>query len=221
MDEHYTVFRDFDPKSTPSRLIADAGPEPVGETLRGFTASTAEIVTAIEELAGLDADLIVSTPAGRQPWPRAALHALFDSALHERDILATLALPFPHDVEQAAGTDAAADTGRVELAAIASYQILLTGRILCMVGIQTDLSLHLVDGPLLRLVVAGAAVIVHTDRRHFADALPDPVRGDGCMACAGPATAVLDAMAGRGNLTDVLTGPPAAAAALSVLAGVL
>jgi uncharacterized protein (TIGR03083 family) len=214
-DEHYTVFRNFDPKSTPSRLIADAGPEPVAETLSGFAASTTRTVTAIDDLANIHADLLIATPAGRQPWPRAVLHGLFDSALHERDILVALSLPIPHDSDAAAGTDA------VELAAVASYQVLLTGRILCMVGIQTELCLNLVGGPSLRLLVAGASVDVHTDRRRSADA-PSNAGPDGeCMNCTGPATAVLDAMAGRANLSDVLTGPPAAAAALTVLAGVL
>jgi uncharacterized protein (TIGR03083 family) len=211
-DEHFTVFRSFDPKSTPSRLIADAGPETVAESLRTFTASTSRLVTAVDGLADLEADLLISTPAGRQPWPRAVLHGLFDSALHERDILVALSLPIPHDSDTAAGTDA------VELRAIASYQLLLTGRILCLVGTQTDLCLHLVGGPTLRLLVAGASVDVHADRTESDEA---PIGDGGSMACSGPATAVLDAMAGRENLTDVLTGPPAAAAALSVLAGVL
>jgi uncharacterized protein (TIGR03083 family) len=211
-DEHYTVFRNFDPKSTPSRLIADAGPEPVAETLSGFATSTTRTVTAINELADLEEDLLIATPAGRQPWPRAVLHGLFDSALHERDILVALSLPVPHD------SGAAATTNAVELAAVASYQVLLTGRILCMVGIQTELCLHLVGGPTLRLLVAGASVDVHADRTESDEA---PIGDGGSMACSGPATAVLDAMAGRENLADVLTGPPAAAAALSVLAGVL
>ena len=215
VDEHYTVFRTFDPKSTPSRLIADAGPESVADTLSGFAGSTARVVTAVDELADLDADLLISTPAGRQPWPRAVLHGLFDSALHERDILAALSLPIPHDSDAVAASDA------VELTAIASYQILLTGRILCMVGIQTDLCLNLVGGPSLQLVVAGASVDVHTDHSRSDHAPSDPVRDGEYLDCSGPATAVLDAMAGRANLSDVLTGPPAAAAALSVLAGVL
>ena len=214
-DERYAVFRNFDPKSTPSRLIADAGPEPVAETLLGFAASTARIVTAVDELSDVDDVLLISTPAGRQPWPRAVLHGLFDSALHERDILVALSLPVPHDPAAAAGADA------LELSAVARYQVLLTGRILCMVGIQTDLCLQLVGGPSLRLVVAGASVDVHTDHSRTNDATSEPVPGNGCVDCTGPATAVLDAMAGRENLSDVLTGPPGAAAALSVLAGVL
>jgi hypothetical protein len=41
------------------------------------------------------------------------------------------------------------------------------------------------------------------------------------MACGGPAARVLDAMAARYDLSTVLTGPPEAVAALSVLATVL
>lgn len=193
--ERFTGFSAFDPRSTPKAMLVAAGEQSLEQTLQAFTDSTERMVREIDRLALGDPGLLVATPAGRQLWHRAALHGLFDSALHERDILVPLSEPVRYDA--------------AEMAAVAGYQFLLTGRILSLAGATVELSVRLDSGPTLQLVVDGPVVDVRdTGAEEKAD-------------CSGPATAVLDAMAGRGRLAAVLTGPPEAVAALSVLATVL
>jgi len=194
--ERFDGFRGFDPKSTPGSWLKAAGDEPAPATLAEFTRSTASALSTADQLASRGDELLVATPAGRQPWHRAILHASFDSAVHERDILEPL------------GRRAAADPA--EVGAIAAYQLLLNARVLAVVGVQLDLALCLDPGIELRAIVDGAIVEVRRDRI-----------GGAALVGSGPADQVLDAMSGRGDLAEAVSGPPEVATALSALRGLL
>ena len=198
--ERFTYFSTFDPKATPAALITEAGPEDVGVTLDAFVRSTERLLGLVDELAAArDSELLVSTPAGRQPWHRSLLHGLFDSAVHERDIVE----PLPARSAPIVGPD--------ELRAIASYQVLLIARILAMVGAPVDLGLELHGGPSLHVVVDGPVVSVQP---LVDDAKP-------AMRASGDVVAVLDATTGRGAMSDVLDGPPEVAMGLSALSSLV
>jgi len=194
-NERYSGFKDFNPRTSPDQLLVEEGPQSAAQSLSDFESGIAMSRKLVDELAAGPSDLLVSTPAGRQPWPRAALHALFDSSIHERDI----ALPL--------GRTVSAPTA--ELAAIAGYQLLLTARVVCAAGTPLSLSVRLTGLPTFRVTVDGPVVeVVRTDEAAV-------------ISCGGEAAEVLDAMAGRGELASVLDGPPAAARALQGLKGFL
>ena len=198
--ERFTYFSTFDPKATPAALIAESGPQDVGVTLDAFVRSTERLLSLVDELAARgDDDLLVSTPAGRQPWHRSLLHGLFDSAVHERDIVA----PLPARSAPIVGPD--------EVRAIASYQVLLVARVLAAVGASVDLALELHGGPTLHVVVDGPLVSVQ----------PLAEGASPALRAAGEVIAVLDATTGRGAVADVLDGPPEVALGLSALASLV
>jgi uncharacterized protein (TIGR03083 family) len=191
--ERFDAFKTFDPRTTPDTWVQARHESPAG-TLGIYDNSSTALMKVID---GLDADgtLLVATPAGRQPWPRALLHALFDSAIHERDILEPL------------GVEVAADAD--ELSAIAAYQVLLAARVACLAGLPLDVTLRLDGADTLSVAIDAAVVDVHRDA------------ADGGEVATGSAVAVLDAMAGRGDLDAVLTGSPVAVTALSTLRALL
>ena len=85
-----------DPATTPSQWLAAAPPVEPDETLAAFARSSRAVIDAGESLA---ADVPVGSPAGRQPWARVLLHALFDALVHERDVTEPLGHPTPASPE--------------------------------------------------------------------------------------------------------------------------
>jgi uncharacterized protein (TIGR03083 family) len=189
-DEKFTPFKTFDPKVTPTELVRAAGSQDPAVTVAEFARTTQSLTSTLVELGDDDSLLLVS-PAGRQPWPRSILHALFDSAVHERDITRPLGLDAEPSVD--------------EVGAIAAYQVLLASRVACMFGMSYAVELALEGAPVLTVRVDGPAVEVI---RAF---------GTGAPVATGDAIDVLDAMTGRGELSDALDAPSAVIAGLSTL----
>lgn len=187
--EKFTPFASFDPRVTPAELVRDAGEQAPAETRVDFERATTTLIGALAELD--DDSLLVPTPAGRQPWPRSVLHALWDSSVHERDITVPLGL--------------SADGPAEEFGPIAAYQVLLASRVACMFGSSYSAELALDGAPTLTVRVDGPAVSVTRETR------------SGAPVGHGDVVAVLDAMAGRGELTDVLDAPAEVVAGLSTL----
>jgi uncharacterized protein (TIGR03083 family) len=191
--ERFDGFKSFDPRNTPNEWVRAERDTSPAQTLDEFERSTAAVLAAAESLDDAGATLM-ATPAGRQPWPRALLHGLFDSFTHERDIAV------PLDRQQAPGVD---------LAPVACYQVLLASRIACLVGASFTATLLLAGGPDLTVTVDGPRVeVVRAER------------AEGLIG-RGHALDVLDAMAGRGSLPDALDAPPPLHTALSALSTLL
>lgn len=186
----------FSPRTTPLDVMAAEGEQSVDATVAAFTTTTEQFLDELARMPENPEDLLVSSPVGRQPWHRAALHAHFDSGIHERDIL----MPLGRRSEASAE----------EVAVIAAYQVLVVGRILSLVGASLDLGLSLQRGPDLRVRVDGALASVE---RGNLDGAAIEARGD--------VEEVLDAMVGRGDLASVLEGPPEAVTALSAIAALV
>jgi uncharacterized protein (TIGR03083 family) len=143
--ERYERTRGFDPKTTPSAwLAAEPAGEPA-ETLAAFEGSTRAVIDAGDALG---ADVLVGSPAGRQPWPRVVLHALFDAVVHERDVTEPL------------GRSTAAP---VQVPVVA-YTLLLAARVACAFGrelaVRVDLGEQVLD-----VSVRGPAVAVEPAQR--------------------------------------------------------
>lgn len=196
--EKFGFFSTFNPKQTPLEHLAAQGPDPVEATRAAYAETTQRLIAVADELAAEDADLLVASPVGRQPWHRSLLHGLFDSAVHERDVLVPLGRA-PEPAPPAA-----------EVTAIAAYQVLLVGRFLAVVGTPIDLALHLDGGPSLRFRVDGPVVSVQ------------PGGTDGAAVVArGEVDAVLDAMVGRGDLGAALDAPPEVVTAMSSISSLV
>jgi uncharacterized protein (TIGR03083 family) len=88
--EPTTFLRGFDPTSSPEAVIAPQRAQPNAAALASLTASTARLDDALA--AGDDDEwpLLSESPFGHVPLRVIAAHSLWDSWLHERDILGPL-----------------------------------------------------------------------------------------------------------------------------------
>jgi uncharacterized protein (TIGR03083 family) len=82
----------FDPVTSPAALVAGTQEIPSSEVLDRFAASTAALTDLLASLAGDDWSTIAEAPPGHLAISAVAHHALWDSWVHERDILAPLGI---------------------------------------------------------------------------------------------------------------------------------
>jgi uncharacterized protein (TIGR03083 family) len=82
----------FDPVASPAELVAGTQEIPSSEVLDRFAASTAALTDLLASLAGDDWSTIAEAPPGHLAISAVAHHALWDSWVHERDILAPLGI---------------------------------------------------------------------------------------------------------------------------------
>lgn len=90
----------FDPVASPAALVAGAGEPSSAEVLEGFAASTAALC---DRWASLDDDewaTIAEAPPGHVAIDALAHHALWDSWVHERDVLAPLGRPMAEEPDE-------------------------------------------------------------------------------------------------------------------------
>jgi uncharacterized protein (TIGR03083 family) len=179
------LFASFDPTATPEAELAPLRGIDPAEHLAAIRTGTAEILRAARELAargveGEEAD----TPLGWVPWPLAVNHLLWDSWLHERDVL----LPLGR----------APDPDPAEVHLVGSYQLVILGAVLSRFGgtATVDLRLEGACGGAQRLRVGDEVVVDHP---------VEPPGEEGCIR--GDAVAVIEAMSGRGDLAALARGP--------------
>jgi uncharacterized protein (TIGR03083 family) len=169
----------FDPAVTPAQLVEAAPVVTDAELLDSLAASTDNLA---EALADIDADgwaLAAEAPPGHLAVGAVALHALWDSWVHERDILLPLGETPPEEADEVAGSlRYVAGLGPAILATTGSTR---TGTF----GVEAT-------GPDMSMVVSvGSEVVVREA----------PVPG-GVATLRGPAPDLVDALSLR-------TGPPA------------
>jgi uncharacterized protein (TIGR03083 family) len=80
----------FDPVATPAQLVDRDRGTPVAETLARFTAGNDALAAAIDALDDAGWTALAEAPPGHLPIALVADHALWDSWVHERDILLPL-----------------------------------------------------------------------------------------------------------------------------------
>lgn len=81
---------EFDPVATPAELVAAGRGTSVGDTLAQLTAGHDALAAVIDALDGPDWDTLAEAPPGHLPIHLVADHALWDSWVHERDIVLAL-----------------------------------------------------------------------------------------------------------------------------------
>lgn len=188
------LFTAFDPRATPEAELAPLRGRDPAEHLAVIRDGTAVLLAAGRDLVDHGVDEEADTPLGWVPWPLAVNHLLWDSWLHERDILVPLgAAPAPDPVE---------------VGLVGSYQLAILGQVLSMFGMRCTVDLRLEGGcgGAQRLRVGDEVVVDHPD---------EPPSEEGCIR--GDAVAVIEAMSGRGDLGGVAAGPEAMLRAAGVL----
>ena len=88
--EPTTILRGFDPTSSPDRVIASMRAASPAEVLDALAASTANLLAALSAVGEDEWTLRSESPLGHVPVRAIAAHSLWDSWLHERDILMPL-----------------------------------------------------------------------------------------------------------------------------------
>ena len=93
----------FDPVASPAELVAGAGDVDTGALLDRFVASTAALTTLLASLDDDDWSKLAEAPPGHLTVSAVTHHALWDSWVHERDVLVPLGIePDREDDEIAA-----------------------------------------------------------------------------------------------------------------------
>lgn len=93
----------FDPVASPAQLVAGSGDVSTGEVLARFVASTGTLVGLCSSLDHAGWSAAAEAPPGHVSVSAVAHHALWDSWVHERDVLVPLGLaPEPEADEVAA-----------------------------------------------------------------------------------------------------------------------
>lgn len=175
----------FDPRNTPHDLVVAERGRPPSEILDELEVSTELVATALS--ATEPAWSLLPWVAGLRYRPfLGGLHLLWDSWLHERDLLLPLGLGGDHPED--------------ELAAVAHYGVFLPA-VIASLGRWTESSLtvdvHLWDRTdrWMRLDIGGAITLGPLPT----DAPP------ASLVLEGPTIATVEALTGRGDLDDVAT----------------
>jgi uncharacterized protein (TIGR03083 family) len=84
-------LRTFDPVDTPAQMVAAERGKPPGAVLDGFVESNAALADAFAGVTAEDwSEVLAEAPPGHVSLRCIALHALWDSWVHERDVLLPL-----------------------------------------------------------------------------------------------------------------------------------
>lgn len=94
----------FDPKATPAAIAAAVAAEPAEKTFADLEASTEEVCRTIEALSDDDLSVLAEAPPGHVSIEAVVHHALWDSWIHERDMLLPLGDDVPVVAEEVRST---------------------------------------------------------------------------------------------------------------------
>jgi uncharacterized protein (TIGR03083 family) len=191
-DRTFDITAGHDPRITPGQRLAASADEPPDATLSRLVTTTSQALAVLRDRLAQGRRFDVHLPYGPMDWTILVLHGLWDSWVHERDVLLPRGASHPCD---------AATTGYV-----AAYGVFAAAAVASRFGdpARCQLTLSGPGGGVFDLDNHGGVVTLTVTQ----------------MSAAGPPTAqVTDALAGRaqaGALLDHL--PPATRAALSRLA---
>lgn len=204
--EPTTYLRGFDPTTSPDAVIAPKRDASRDEALAAFGESTDQLAAALDDIGDDEWSLQSESPFGHVPLRVIAAHALWDSWLHERDVLVPLGRAAPVEDE--------------ELLAATTFTLFYGG---AQGGVLDDPD-AVGDGPdaPIEVTVAfddlpGRPLRIRIDR----DVVVEPADGDGDGGGDGGGDAVLgggavefvEAVSGRAPAESVLARLPADLAA--------
>jgi uncharacterized protein (TIGR03083 family) len=188
----------MDPRTDPKRwLLASEGESPE-QTLAAMERSFGDELTAFDSRGDADDDDMVRSPYGPVHWSILGAHVLWDTWLHERDLLLPL------------GRSSCAGSDEDRLAGAYGLLISLVPLTLSRAPFEVTVRLTGPGGAAYSLETQGPAVLVQT-------------LGAGTGAdLQGELHEVTDALSGRGQpVQSVLAGNPETIAAISTIATVL
>jgi uncharacterized protein (TIGR03083 family) len=196
--EPTTYLRGFDPTTSPAAFIAPRRGAAPDEALAAITTSTDLLTTALDAIGDNEWSQVSESPFGHVPVGVIAAHALWDSWLHERDVLVPLGQTPPVEED--------------ELLTGAAFTLFLAG---AQGGVLDDAE-AVGDGPDGALDASvgfddlpGRAVHLRVDRDVVVEVEDRQVEA----AAGGSAVEFVEGVAGRGDATAVLDRLPADLAA--------
>jgi uncharacterized protein (TIGR03083 family) len=92
----------FDPVASPAQLVNDTSGVSTSEVCERFVASTEAFVTLLESIDNDGWSKLAEAPPGHLSVSAVVHHALWDSWVHERDILVPLGSAFPVEADEVA-----------------------------------------------------------------------------------------------------------------------
>lgn len=175
---------DFDPRSTPARWLTTSEGESARATIDRFAAASTSLRTGVSDRLASGDDTHDPTVYGTAHWTVNVVHVLWDSWLHERDVLLPLGQPAP--------------CSEAEERLVGLYGLWMALVPSMRFG-QSISSIVQLGGIGLRTIEVGCD--------------PGSLRSAevpaGAAAISGAMPAVIDALAGRGNaVAEVLPGAP-------------
>jgi len=172
-------FDSFDPRVIPHEEVAEARSLSDADVRDRYVVSSREMAADVENTGPEQWAQPSFSFAGPMPWWQALLHMFFDSWVHERDVLLPLGVP----VEEAED----------EVTAVLMYLLALVPHASRLLGREEE-----VDA-----VVCGFHV---TARNRPITVSPAEDVPTGVPVLDGDAPSVIDALSGRGDLEEVLSG---------------
>lgn len=100
--EPTTFLATFDPVKSPAQLVAGSQQLSSREVLAKFVGSTTAFTTALESLSDDDWSVLAEAPPGHISISAVAHHALWDSWVHERDVLLPLGIAPDEEADEIA-----------------------------------------------------------------------------------------------------------------------
>lgn len=191
--EPTTLLRGFDPTTSPDTVIAPKRDQPAGQALAALAESSEQLTLAFAAIGDDEWGLVSESPLGHVPLRAIAAHSLWDSWLHERDVL----LPLGH----------ASAIERDELTAAAAFTLFLGG---AQGGLLDDAD-AVADGPTAPIEATVAfddlpdrPLHVRIDR----DVVVGPATPDADAVAGGSAVDFVEAVSGRRPAEGVLDRLP-------------
>ena len=175
---------DFDPRSTPATWLTASEGESPRATIERFAAASTSHRAGINDRLAVGDDTHDRTVYGTAHWTVNVAHVLWDSWLHERDVLLPLGVPAPSSEE--------------EERLVGLYGLLMA-LVPSMTFEQSISSTVQLSGAGLRTIEVGCD----------AGSLRSAEVSAGATAIPGAMPAAIDALAGRGDaVADALPGSP-------------
>jgi uncharacterized protein (TIGR03083 family) len=177
------MFRSFDPVATPPRLVEAMRGWTPSAVLARFEETTESLASVVDGLDDAAWSLTGESPLGHVGLAVVALHGLWDSWVHERDVLLPLGMAPVEEPD--------------EVAACLRYSVALGPAALATGGStrRGTLAVDATDPDVQFVVEAGSSVLVRDGV-----AAPDAAR------LAGPAVTLIDGLTSRAPLTAQVTG---------------
>jgi uncharacterized protein (TIGR03083 family) len=189
----FSFMTRFDNRLTPHEYVQAGRGRAREEIAEDLATGTERLLMAVERVRELG-HAFMQTPIGHVSLTFAVLHLLWDSWLHERDVLVPLSgspLYPTHEVRL-----------------VASYALLLAGTAISSATTTQQRCDIVLDGPGGGYYRMGVEEAIHVEV-----GIPGPAVGS---VPQGPILSTIDALAGRGHLKDVVNGPPDAIRLLCV-----